>query len=432
MVVVSEPKPAFEHTQLTYGIELEAILAFHREELTSKLEPNTKVVEVPYHTREVMPFTQPFINKNLKPRVYRSWGLQTGNQCPRPYGNEPLKIAHSKLAKPGFEVQIMGDMQKESNTADKYEKWFITKDHTVRGVGSKNISGKLPHITQEESKDWDSFGIEVVSRVLTTGDESYKDEIRHVVQSLKGSDNDTHGAFVTKQCALHVHVQADAYESDGWLGELANILMVYEQELSRLHPRHCRPEHPSAKGVKESNRLRLLLFPDASMDETRDVDCSTQALINKGASKSIPRIRKQLISKARRNRQDLIEFMNFPTNQRNENIRDRLVNFVPADRPDYNGQKLPKTVEFRQHCGTLCENDINKWVDFVTGLVRLAHYYDQNPERFPVRDWDDPTGISVFDLLRDMDATEDTVRYWQDRICRNATEDQDSDDWELH
>ena len=88
---------------------------------------------------------------------------------------------------------------------------------------------------------------------------------------------------------------------------------------------------------------------------------------------------------------------------------------------------LPQTVEFRQAKGSLNGEDNNHWVDFCIEIVKLAHLYAADPERFRVKNWTDVRSddrewernrIDVFDLMRDMELDDEAITYWAERVSR--------------
>jgi len=88
---------------------------------------------------------------------------------------------------------------------------------------------------------------------------------------------------------------------------------------------------------------------------------------------------------------------------------------------------LPQTVEFRQAKGSLNGEDINHWVDFCIEIVKLAHLYAADPERFRVKNWTDVrlddgewerNRIDVFDLMRDIELDDEAITYWAERVSR--------------
>jgi hypothetical protein len=224
---------------------------------------------------------------------------------------------------------------------------------------------------------------------------------------------------------MHVHVQAPSDLKV--LKQLALILIVYEEEISRLHPPCRRPKHLAARGTVESNRMGVMEHPHDI--KTWKFDPSTTALKRKfeeydkheGPVEGI-RLRLHRIP----DKEALARYMNAPAMSSSpRGNRNRQVNFLSVVR----GDDFPSTVEFRQARGSLCPEEISRWVDFCIGLIRLAYLYHNHPRRFPTEalgDYYDGEGnlqgggVSVFDLIRDMELDGEAVWYWELRMARYA------------
>jgi hypothetical protein len=221
----------------------------------------------------------------------------------------------------------------------------------------------------------------------------------------------------TLRCGLHVHVQAP--QELEVLKELALILIVYEHEISRLHPPCRRPNHEAVRGVAESNRMGIMGHPPELA--TKCFDASSTALESryKGA---IEFLREQLRDIS--NKTELGKYMNYPAIYPYPlGNRGRQVNFLSISRGDI----YASTVEFRQARGSLCAEDISRWVDFCVGLVKIAQLYSKDPSRFPakclgnyydIRGTQHVSRISVYDLMNDMELGDEAIGYWQRRIAR--------------
>ncbi len=142
--------------------------------------------------------------------------------------------------------------------ADMYNRWIVVSDPSVCGVGSSNISKWVQTLSPSKQKEYNSYGIELVSPVFKTDSGQGEQEIRRILEALKEDCNGgQHGAFVTNQCGLHVHVQAPS--SLGVFRVLAMLIPIYEDQIARLHAPCRHPRHENTRGSFESNRLRLLL-----------------------------------------------------------------------------------------------------------------------------------------------------------------------------
>ncbi|KAG0647926.1 hypothetical protein D0Z07_5622 [Hyphodiscus hymeniophilus] len=440
------PEQSISDESLTFGVELEFVYAFHESLLT--LDSADRIQKhIPYNRREVPPFT--VINtRDLPNHAYNSWGiLKNGKPPAQPYEQEAVNTLSESLQslQPAIKFQYFGTMLMTDKTSDKYTDWLLCKDHTVCGVGSRNIfPGRLQtRIEAERPEEWDSIGVEAVSKVYHSGSAHGERVIGLVVDAVKGNDEDFFGSFITNrkpnfllllklfeayqtvECALHVHVQAP--EDLDVLKELALILLVYEEEICRLHPPCRRPHHRKGfdgpRGSLDSNRLSWVKdggpMPDRHSRQFQELDRTVTGL--KGQWPSINELRTDLRTYIDTN-DDLALYMNAPPGATPHNFgnRNRLVNFTTAAA---RGDQYPKTIEFRQARGSLCAQEIMHWVKFCVGIVKLATLYKENSDKFPIKNWPDstpgPNGIiehdriDVFDLIRDMKLPQEEVEYWR-------------------
>ncbi|KAE8446409.1 hypothetical protein EG329_012014 [Mollisiaceae sp. DMI_Dod_QoI] len=458
---------------LTWGIELELVFAYHQTEIEME---NSFILQkdIAYHVRarnvlwsmNATPANSPplpyFTTVNLithPNRVYNSWGANNGNPDPRypinPYTIEPLKIMQKHLSTNtrGLIYDVRNNIPTEEKTKTFYTDrpgWIITTDPGVAGVGSQNIPKWLPdRVNDDVARNWDSYGIELNSPVFSTESNQGKHEITQIISALN-SESEEVGAFITSQCGLHVHVQSpDNLEV---LKSLAFLLIVYEKEIALMHPQCRRPYHPlghhheCAQYTIESNRLGFVVDPDLDINQLHarnflpsshhrsnpevsygNVDVSVPAIAQKLSVRQISEV-----LAAATTRLHVARLFNWPSDDHlsiyDEDIyygnRNRQVSFTRIQ--DENDTVHPSTIEFRQAKGSLDAEDITRWVDFCVGLVRLAYFYQANPEMFRVKHWlDEITAggsvrrenmISVFDLMEDMDFDGHAVDYWKRRM----------------
>ncbi|KAH7354894.1 hypothetical protein BKA65DRAFT_581538 [Rhexocercosporidium sp. MPI-PUGE-AT-0058] len=446
-----EPPTTLSTNDLTYGIEIECVFAFH-EDLT--VFPNDTEYRIQktflYSTRQQRRFSRvnPFFSPN---RTYNSWGIKSNEpdkvtkERLNPWKKEPLQIVANILRQniPAFAalnasrdlyvLDTLNNAEKKNMLWDNRKQWKITKDHSVCSVGSQNIEHWLPG-KRIQAQKWDSFGVELISPILNSNTPNDKVRIMEIVDALKKDATKT-AFFITNECGLHVHVQGpnaaqfqrdlNMLEDDAkyrkakvWR-ELAMILLVYEDEIARLHPPCRRPGHPNAEYQFQNNRLGFMkedlanIFPNnlvgstvpTSIEDCIKIDCSTRAISRKA---TIPQIRDGV---SKYSDSDVVALVNWP----------RTIRAGGTQKPDRDlGDKD------RQARGSLDGEDVNRWVEFCIGIVRLAHLYAADPERFRVRNWRDVmmfdetserNRIDVFDLMRDMEWGDDAVSYWERRVA---------------
>ncbi|KAG9229587.1 hypothetical protein BJ875DRAFT_387045, partial [Amylocarpus encephaloides] len=405
---------------VNYGVEMEFVFAFQEKEL---LLGNSKIQkELSYGIREQYPEFTPIPATILPNHRYNIWGvMDSGAKEVRPYNMEPQRILQRKLCQtlPRIPTRVFGTIYGPDKTEAKmkYDQWAVTVDHTVCGVGSANIPGSLPN-RNIDPREWDSYGLELVSPVLNSANPQHKVDIKQLVEETAGIPDDRHGAFITKQCGLHVHIEAPQILEV--LKELATLLVIYEEEISRLHPAVRMPGHRAAANQLDSNRLYFLHGGDLDFDKTKanwvGGNFSTSALKKEY---NIPRLRARmsLIKK----KEALSQKMCWPSPPDKPNGgRRRLVNFTYLTR----GKGYAETIEFRQARGSLDGEEINHWIDFCVGLVKFADFYVHNPDKFPVKSFDDirqnegtpANNFGIFKLMRDMDLSESAIQFWYNKI----------------
>ncbi|RDW61626.1 hypothetical protein BP5796_11518 [Coleophoma crateriformis] len=428
---------------ITYGIELELVFAFHESELRNNPSPALSPdMEIAKDLSLSLRRTAAFTNIRDTPlHIYNSWGKRPKHDSfavPAPYTTEPQQILFDHLTNNDLMARfdIRDTMTWGEKAHQDYKRWLITKDYTVCGVGSHNLPEWLPNIVNASNHpkrgqaSWDSIGLEIVSPVMHTQRAENRREIEEVVQALQKPANGT-GVFITNQCGFHVHVEAPTDLKV--LKTLALLILVYEEEISRLHPPCRQPNHPCASNNLESNR-QMLTTKHRSDNETTPVvgkaDCSIKALRSQLGWKELVQCFDDYVPEDDDIDYNLSRFMNGPaTGLEPLGARGRLVNFTALARhlmPSEAGRA--RTVEFRQARGTLDHNDIAHWVDFCTGLVQLAHALSGDESRFSARfeGWDDlfssgpgkKKGIDVFDLMADMGPCSESIRYWVERVER--------------
>jgi hypothetical protein len=426
------------NTRLTWGVELEFVFAFHESQLELSpvvlldgvSHPSTPQKNLPYKfRRDTNGFKNEIPRVALPNRVYNSWGVynehRLSNKKTIPYQwqvhNILDKVLDEKCSTINHHIEMAHSIDEKEEIM--YNEWLIMRDHSVCGVGSQNIPTWLPRV--KSTANWDSYGLELVSPIFGTDSNQGFNEIAQILEATKGTSSELTGAFTTNQCGLHVHIQAPTDLQV--LKELAVLTIVYESEISKLHP-HCRrPEHLNARYNIESNRLRFL-----HKDKERrarhtygDLDVSNTALARQ-PDDFLDTIREQINNCS--DAKELALLMNWPNHGLGHELgnRSRQVNFTAAARP----KTAPYTIEFRQARGTLNATDVRKWVEFCIGLVRVAQFYVDNPGRFPMKsfksflvDGDEESVTERFyilDLMWDMGMSEEDKSYWRTRMARFA------------
>jgi len=252
---------------LTFGVEFEAIIAFHETTLQKHLDNThntSKIIkDIPDDVRRELNQTNRFYSHIHK--QYTGWGLTTPAAFTVPDQDVQVKLASEieKFGYRGYAGEILGLAQNlfpdgvrvHDSFREKYhdfESWHLTHDRSVVGVDKDTLERELVLAGREVNNidDWDSHSIELVSRVLPLEPASFN-EINTYLAALRGSPDSLHAAFTNIHCGFHVHVglpepkdlpQGAAPPTFALpiLQHLAYILVMYELAISKLFPAHRR------------------------------------------------------------------------------------------------------------------------------------------------------------------------------------------------
>ncbi len=125
----------------------------------------------------------------------------------RAYGGEILHVAQTRLP---AGVNIYDSFHSENKYTD-FSHWHLTHERGLVGVDKESLKqerdrlpkDKMPSEDTDIANDWDSHPLELVSRVLPYNTGSL-DEVHDHLTALRSGES--HFAFATKHCGLHVHV----------------------------------------------------------------------------------------------------------------------------------------------------------------------------------------------------------------------------------
>ena len=385
-----------DEMQVTFGVEFECVLAFHQTLLQKHLDnigdPSDIIKNITDAQRmELRTGGLDYIRTRPK---YMGWALTSESPFPsdqiapqhdpytvchrefgfRPYMDEIIHITQALLPGPP-EVH---SLRKKGKRMD-FSKWHLSEDASLVGVDKKTMQAQLgDRIVDVE--EWDSHGIELVSRVLPTTSASF-DEIENHLKILRGTNTSLHGAFPTAFCGMHVHVGLPVPIKGplptfdlATLQHLAYILVMYELAISTaLAP--CRRAGSMAAEfdivTNLDNFSEATLAENLAKEDDFDWDnWSASTPLSDTASEPDQAFQEDLISYAVTRR--LIFAPDMSVAKLSKLMcggrKGHVVNFTYLARED----GFPRTVEFRQHHGSLDSEGVRWWVLFVTGLVKLA------------------------------------------------------------
>ena len=230
--------------QVTFGIEVECVLAFHETLLQDHLATTTadsKIIKyIPDDVRRKLnQISQHYLDEDARQhdasrRRYMGWGLTTPTAYPAEYDNngfqEKFDIELSKYGYRAYGGEILHVAQRilpegvevhDSFHSEKYNNdfshWHLTHERGLVGVDKENLTQRLDKLSKATkpgdtsnrfkrpclTTNWDTHPFELVSRVLPYNTASIA-EIQHHLTVLQ--EGPKHFAFTTKHCGLHVHV----------------------------------------------------------------------------------------------------------------------------------------------------------------------------------------------------------------------------------
>lgn len=416
-------------TALTFGVELEGIFAFHQEKLTAHLR----------HSK----FSHASIVKDLgdeqrkglhqakyRNQVYRSWALANAGEnfmtaeasveheegLVRAYKDEPLYIAQELLSmtEQGREVLLFNPEDHAKPRVYKSCQWIITADDSLEALKENEKVAAFPStITDNKKHEWDTYGIELVSPPYSEDELSNAEaDISSLLSSL---DTPTSGITTNTTGGFHVHIGTPTGEClpIKVLQHLSTLLIIYEDQISRLHPPHRRGRTDEI----ESNKLRFAA--EYIGNEPLDFIDRLAPDLDNGTGETVTTIklkkhesRYKAIHEIHRLLFDEVDQAENPIAQLQKGMgprRGMTVNFAYLDRP--NG---PQTIEFRQHAASVDGKEISYWVRFCLGLVKLAWRFADGESEYKVKHWGDR--VDILDLMGEMGLEEEVRSFYEGKI----------------
>ena len=430
-----------EGMKLTFGVEFECVLAFkesllreqfpkvHRESSIKKdiNDQNRKALNIRYVAKQ-------YQNEEARSR-YNGWGLtfpteysDSENQdffqkqlrlfdC-RAYGEEVLSMAKTLLV-PEI-VRMDPRRTQDAPRNEDFSLWSLTHDQSLVGIPKEVLAQRLRDVGREipasELEDWDSAPVELVSRQLSFEAESFT-EIRRFMSRLCGAPegDQRHIALTTEYCGLHVHVGLPHGQNFdlALLQHLAYLTVMYssKDQFDSMFPANRRKDSQAAQTDLKSNLEDFLI--DASIDSDRPIiPLSEVCELIFQKNMKIGRLAEIMRGKKEKN-----YMMNW------KNMYDSV--YRPSTNP-------LRTIEFRQHEGTLDAEATKWWTTFVVGLVRLAadraekygngwkveggerEWKGYDGEGYIYKNWDER--MNIRDLFTMMELDDEGQKYFEGRI----------------
>jgi hypothetical protein len=252
-----------------------------------------------------------------------------------------------------------------------YHRWNLTLEEAViTPDGDWEIAGwtdgKITGL-----KDWRFTGLELISPILKAPNigptgihDPVFDEVNHYLSALTAGPPDVPWVWIggPEVSSVHVHIGLEHSEVGSVdipinvLKHVAWICLIFEDVINLFH----HPERHGYPGTKihDHSTSNRSVFRDGGRHHTCDTECPPFSpedvflqlfgqVTTHDDLKNIMCVKSMLGMPLRNN------FVNF------SNVADRFC-------------EPTRTVEFRQHHGTLSAEEINEWVYFLTALVRAA------------------------------------------------------------
>ena len=410
-----------ESFPVTFGVELEAILAFHESLLRQHLHNTGSAAEIIKDIpQDVRTELRQVTTQNMLTRPeYMSWALTTPTAYDMNSPDHQLQEFHDRhLAKHGYRgyageiltlaktflpqsVEVHDSwMQKYANFA----KWHITQDRSLVGVPKDELRRQLVtdgDLRTGEERDWDSFGIELVSRVLAFEPGSFDEIARHLM-SFRGGLAYKYKAFASGYCGMHVHVGIPLPDdhpegvpqptfSLALLMHVAYILVMYERPIAKIFPESRREGSDLSTTDLQTNLDNFFPEPEYDPNEPfEEFEPAQEAGEDEAALVARDMAAMNIFEPLPYN-VNVVSPVECPTvpfgkaramifapdmtvaklaKLMGGTIKSRVVNWTYVSRTD----GTARTLEFRQHEGTLDLESIKWWTTFVVGLIRLAEY----------------------------------------------------------
>lgn len=304
--------------QVTIGIELEFITSYalkddHVEEVVDGQEPKTLVFDpVPGEESSSINDDGSITQTGMEYRIWRHIGKQ--------------------IHAAGFPCDFQND------AAGKVENWEIVGDNSVKYKAEYADSC-------EDPKTYSNLGVEVRSRMLTFSKASLS-EVEAVCSLLNRKYRVRNNATT----GLHVHV---GHSNFGFtfdnLKKLIAFLYTFEPQMSSLHPPH-RLNNEYCRSMRE-NCLFTKTYQQKHGFRPSHEDFVCNVMNHTHRNELLEDIYDHDVAMAPK-------YAHY--------------NFFGARDPDPWDDATPRTVEFRQHEGTLDGKRVTNWIQVIAGILRFV------------------------------------------------------------
>jgi hypothetical protein len=399
--------------ELSFGVELEGILAFHEDSIHEIVQSHRPGSTINKDTQDIP-------NEHLRheryPQLpYQSWAISDASGNPNPYLDEPLHLMKKVVdASPSAPmISIHNDKQ------TTFSSWILSAEPNVPGVPPESLSATFTQRigSAAESSKWDSWGVEIISPPYAAKQtSSLESDLHELLQPIHTSP--TASLATTSKCGFHVHIGLP--NGSAWplsvVQHLAYLVLVYEHELLTLVDPCRRATPPSA-----------MLTPDQQEHLAHELISNRENIAEPDPHHFTHDGRRVRFTHwdLSRVRAAIFDAEDTPRSTALEKVckllgwnRGHVIAFRPLCAPETDGRA--RTVEFRMQRSTLDPKEVGRWVEFCVGFVRLAWRFAAEDERrggeqvwgtrCRVGSWMER--IAVEDLLGEMGLSGESQEYW--------------------
>ena len=215
-----------ESFDVCFGVEFEFILAFHEELLRKHLQDTQTcseseiIKDIPEHVRKELNQAHPTYRH--MDFMYMGWGLTTEafyeswddeaacqeKEQLKKFGYRGYAGEILTLAEPLWEDEVVFVCHNVGRYYGPYYCWHLIRDGSLFGISKDLLAKNLNQAGRDfgDINDWDSHGLELVTRILPFEPSSFE-EIDRFLTALRSTQQEGQPlAMITKACAMHVHI----------------------------------------------------------------------------------------------------------------------------------------------------------------------------------------------------------------------------------
>ncbi|KAL9113279.1 MAG: hypothetical protein Q9227_002614 [Pyrenula ochraceoflavens] len=259
-----------------------------------------------------------------------------------------------------------------------YRRWCLKEDSSVTFENEAELHDAIYEAllalgTHEyvNWEDWDVLNSEICSRTMVLPNNLNScdfmqhlssQEISQYIKATADLSDTQYFTTINQNCGLHVHIGIFPPAQKRYpdfpikvLQHLAYLLLQFEYHLTTLHPRDRHGPNNKYLGTN----LKYYRGTDHT--------CGNM-------SRVLPDIQNDIFS-PQKTINDLVHEMshkNHPTNRHNPALRHPGLYVNWLNLSSHNNTSSKRTIEFRQHAGTLNPDDALRWVQLCASLVRAA------------------------------------------------------------